>query len=64
MLGAAGKIEFEDVCFGYTPSQRLINRVSFTVEPGQTLAVTKTLSMNTAISPYEMPVFKYHGSRA
>jgi len=34
-----GKIEFDDVCFGYTPSQRLLDRVSFTVEPGQTLAV-------------------------
>lgn len=34
-----GRIEFQDVTFGYHPSHLVLNHISFTVEPGQTVAV-------------------------
>jgi ATP-binding cassette subfamily B protein len=34
-----GKIEFKNVCFGYTPEQQILNDVSFVVQPGQTVAI-------------------------
>lgn len=34
-----GKIEFKHVTFGYLPDQKILKDVSFTVEPGQTLAI-------------------------
>jgi len=33
-----GKIAFENVSFGYTPDELILNNVSFAVEPGQTAA--------------------------
>ncbi len=35
----AGRIEFDDVHFGYDPRREILHGVSFTVEPGQTVAV-------------------------
>jgi ATP-binding cassette subfamily B protein len=35
----AGRIQFEDVRFGYDPRREILHGVSFTVEPGQTVAV-------------------------
>ncbi len=35
----AGLVEFRDVGFGYQPDHRVIERVSFAVEPGETIAV-------------------------
>jgi len=34
-----GNIEFDDVSFGYDPSQQLLSNLSFTVKPGRTLAI-------------------------
>ena len=34
-----GKIEFENVSFAYTPDQYVLKDVSFTVEPGETVAI-------------------------
>ena len=34
-----GEIRFEDVRFGYDPDRQILNGVSFTIEPGHTLAV-------------------------
>jgi len=35
----AGRIEFRDVCFSYDPARPVLRGVSFTVEPGKTLAI-------------------------
>ncbi len=37
-----GKIEFENVVFGYTTERNILNNISFTVEPGQTVALVGT----------------------
>lgn len=34
-----GEITFEDVSFGYTPEKQILKNISFTVKPGQTVAV-------------------------
>lgn len=34
-----GKIDFEQVTFGYTPNQPVLRNVSFNVKPGQTIAI-------------------------
>lgn len=34
-----GKIEFHDVVFGYTPDHPVLKNVSFTVNPGETVAI-------------------------
>ncbi|XP_025090569.1 ATP-binding cassette sub-family B member 6, mitochondrial-like [Pomacea canaliculata] len=34
-----GKIEFHNVCFSYEPSRPILKNISFTVQPGQTLAL-------------------------
>lgn len=34
-----GRVEFRDVHFGYEPGRKVFNGVSFTVEPGQTIAL-------------------------
>jgi ATP-binding cassette, subfamily B, bacterial len=34
-----GKIEFENVTFGYKPDELVLNNVSFTIEPGQVAAI-------------------------
>lgn len=34
-----GRIEFRDVEFGYLPSEPVLRRVSFTAEPGETVAI-------------------------
>jgi ATP-binding cassette subfamily B protein len=34
-----GKIEFENVVFGYTPENPVLKNVSFTVNPGETVAI-------------------------
>ncbi len=34
-----GAIRFEDVCFGYTPDNCVVEGVTFSVEPGQTVAI-------------------------
>lgn len=34
-----GRVTFEDVCFGYEPGQHVLNHVSFTVEPGESVAL-------------------------
>ena len=35
----SGHLEFKNVCFGYGPDRRILNDVSFIVEPGKTLAI-------------------------
>lgn len=35
----AGKVEFRHVTFGYDPAKPVLNDISFTVEPGQTVAL-------------------------
>lgn len=34
-----GRVEFENVVFGYDPSRKVFDGMSFTVEPGQTIAL-------------------------
>jgi len=34
-----GKIEFKDVCFGYEPDRIILNKLSFTLMPGEKLAL-------------------------
>lgn len=53
-VGAAemtGKVEFRDVCFSYNSSEPVLEDVSFTVEPGQTVAVVgQTGSAKTTLA--------------
>ncbi len=34
-----GKVTFDDVCFGYEPGQHVLEHVSFTVNPGESVAL-------------------------
>jgi ATP-binding cassette, subfamily B, heavy metal transporter len=34
-----GKVEFKNVCFSYTDDRRILNGISFTIPPGNTLAI-------------------------
>lgn len=47
----AGRIEFKNVSFGYNADNLVLRNLSFTVEPGKTLAVVRQLSMNILCSP-------------
>jgi ATP-binding cassette subfamily B protein len=38
-LKSAGKIEFRNVSFGYSPDRYVLKDISFTVEPGETVAI-------------------------
>lgn len=35
----AGMVEFDDVVFGYTPDKTILHGISFTAQPGKTIAV-------------------------
>jgi ATP-binding cassette subfamily B multidrug efflux pump len=58
--GVRGKVEFVDVSFSYAPDQPLIEHVSLTVEPGQTVAIVgptgagKTTLVNLLMRFYEL----------
>jgi ATP-binding cassette subfamily B protein len=39
LLDPRGGLEFEDVVFGYSPSQNVLNGVSLRIEPGETVAI-------------------------
>jgi ATP-binding cassette, subfamily B, multidrug efflux pump len=58
--GVHGKVEFVDVSFSYTPDRPLIEHVSLTVEPGQTVAIVgptgagKTTLVNLLMRFYEI----------
>jgi ATP-binding cassette subfamily B protein len=39
LAGVAGRVEFDDVTFGYKPGLPVLKRVSLTAEPGQTVAL-------------------------
>jgi ATP-binding cassette subfamily B multidrug efflux pump len=62
VLGARvrGKIEFEDVSFRYLPDKPLIDHLSLTVEPGQTVAIVgptgagKTTLVNLLMRFYDV----------
>lgn len=55
-----GRVEFRDVSFSYTPGRPLIEHVSLTVEPGQTVAIVgptgagKTTLVNLLMRFYEI----------
>lgn len=55
-----GHVEFEDVSFSYDPEQPLIEGLSFSVEPGQTVAIVghtgagKTTLVNLIMRFYEL----------
>jgi ATP-binding cassette, subfamily B, multidrug efflux pump len=55
-----GQVEFDDVSFRYAPDQPLIEHVSLTVEPGQTVAIVgptgagKTTLVNLLMRFYEI----------
>jgi ATP-binding cassette subfamily B protein len=58
--GVRGKVEFADVSFRYSPDRPLIEHVSLTVEPGQTVAIVgptgagKTTLVNLLMRFYEI----------
>jgi ATP-binding cassette, subfamily B, multidrug efflux pump len=58
--GVRGKVEFVDVSFSYAPDRPLIEHVSLTVEPGQTVAIVgptgagKTTLVNLLMRFYEL----------
>ncbi|MGI3168260.1 ABCB family ABC transporter ATP-binding protein/permease [Pseudooceanicola sp. C21-150M6] len=39
LLPSGGKVEFDDVAFGYDPARAILKGVSFTVNPGEKLAI-------------------------
>jgi len=55
-----GRVEFQDVCFRYAADRPLIEQVSLTVEPGQTVAIVgptgagKTTLVNLLMRFYEI----------
>jgi ATP-binding cassette subfamily B protein len=55
-----GRVEFDDVSFSYSPDRPLIEHVSLTVEPGQTVAIVgptgagKTTLVNLLMRFYEI----------
>jgi ATP-binding cassette subfamily B protein len=55
-----GRVEFDDVSFGYAPDRPLIEHVSLTVQPGQTVAIVgptgagKTTLVNLLMRFYEI----------
>lgn len=57
---AEGRVEFQNVRFGYTPDQILMNDISFTAEPGQKIAIVgstgagKTTLINLLMRFYEV----------
>ena len=58
--GVRGKVEFADVSFSYSPDRPLIEHVSLTVQPGQTVAIVgptgagKTTLVNLLMRFYEI----------
>jgi ATP-binding cassette subfamily B protein len=58
--GVRGRVEFDDVSFRYAPDRPLIEHVSLTVEPGQTVAIVgptgagKTTLVNLLMRFYEI----------
>lgn len=56
----SGKVEFKNVCFGYTPEKTIINNFSFTAKPGQKIAIVgptgagKTTLVNLLMRFYEV----------
>ena len=56
----AGRVAFEHVSFGYSPASPVVRDLSFTVEPGQTVAVVghtgagKTTMVNLLMRFYEL----------
>ena len=58
--GVRGKVEFVDVSFSYSPDRPLIEHVSLTVQPGQTVAIVgptgagKTTLVNLLMRFYEL----------
>lgn len=57
---AKGKVEFQNVRFGYTPDHILMNNISFSVKPGQKVAIVgstgagKTTLINLLMRFYEL----------
>jgi ATP-binding cassette, subfamily B, multidrug efflux pump len=58
--GVQGRVEFDDISFRYAPDRPLIEHVSLTVEPGQTVAIVgptgagKTTLVNLLMRFYEI----------
>lgn len=55
-----GRVDFQDVCFSYSPDSPLIENLSLTVQPGQTVAIVgptgagKTTLVNLLLRFYEL----------
>ncbi len=56
----SGSVEFQDVSFGYTPERTLINNLSLSIRPGETVAIVgptgagKTTLVNLILRFYEV----------
>ena len=59
-VNGAGEIVFDDVTFSYSPEQKLIENLNFSVEPGQTVAIVgptgagKSTLVNLIMRFYEL----------
>lgn len=59
-----GRISFEDVTFGYSPDEEVLNGITFHVEPGQTVAIVgQTGSGKSTLSKLVNRIYDVDGGR-
>lgn len=59
-----GRLEFQDVRFGYTPQKMLMNNINFTAKPGQKIAIVGTTGAGkTTLINLLMRFYEVNGGR-